>query len=71
MYSQQSRSRSPALPARALGAYQRHPRMRMRILRQSRTNRVRMVSIVAGTHGRTWHAACILSQDTGLAGNFR
>ncbi len=26
---------------------------------------------VAGTHGRSWHAACILSRDAGLAGNFR
>jgi hypothetical protein len=26
-----------------------------------------MCGIVAGTHGRTWHAACILSAAAGLA----
>jgi hypothetical protein len=26
---------------------------------------------VAGTHGRGWHAACILSAGAGLAVNFR
>ncbi len=30
-----------------------------------------MLSIVAGTHGRSWHAACILSSRAELAVNFR